>query len=494
MPNYPRYDKQALIMKILCVASEAYPLIKTGGLADVVGALPKATSKYGVDMTILLPLYRQVKEKLGKAKGKLIHKYKSLFGFPARLVQHEIDGVNFIFLESDNYFDRAGGPYIDENGQDYFDNFIRFAALSKAAADLAGGISKKYQPDIIHAHDWQAALACVYLKYGNEKAQNTKSIITIHNIAFQGIYGRTIFDSLELPASAYNMNGIEYYGDINFLKGALHFADAITTVSPNYANEILTSEFGMGLEGVINERSNVLHGIVNGIDLDIWNPKTDKALIANYDANSLENRKKNKRELEKIFELEESDAPLFCVVSRLTHQKGMDILNDLFYDISKTMGARLAILGSGERNLENDIINNAKLYKNMVGIKIAYDENLSHLLQGGADSIIIPSRFEPCGLTQLYGLRYGCIPITSRFGGLNDTIIDANEAAIGQNVATGFQFNRLSHNELRFSIMRAVNTYKNKENWQNIQKNAMSCDFSWDKSAKHYADLYKSLV
>lgn len=478
-------------MQILSVASECYPLIKTGGLADVVGALPIALEKHGVKITTLIPAYPSVVAKTGE--GKLLHKFKGLLFSDASLYKVKYQGLDIILLKSTELFDRAGGPYIDENGKDWHDNWKRFAVLSKAAAELASGAVKGVKFDLVHCHDWQAALTPVYMKFGNEQAQSTPSIITIHNLAFQGRYEAELFKYLDLPQEAYAMDCLEYYNDISYLKGAIKKADIITTVSPTYAQEILTPEFGMGLEGALHTRTNDIHGILNGIDNEIWNPETDPNLSANFSFKSLSPRSKNRKALEQIFGLKHSKAPLFCVVSRLTWQKGIDVLVGAFDDIIKS-GGRIIILGAGEAELENQILNAARHHKGKIGVKIGYDEELSHLMQGGSDAIIIPSRFEPCGLTQLYGLCYGCVPIVARTGGLADTIIDANEAALNNIVATGFQFNKVSHFDLVQAIRRAIECFSDKPAWNKLQKNAMLADFSWEKSAKKYFNLYQSLT
>lgn len=477
--------------KILSVASEIYPLIKTGGLADVVGALPAALAPYGAKITSLIPGYSSILTKL--PKGKIIHEFDNLLGEKAQLLSHTYEGLDLFILKAPSLYERAGGPYIDEWGIDFADNWKRFAALSKAAALIAGGVIKSYQPDIVHCHDWQAAMTPVYMRYGNEKAQKTPKIITIHNIAFQGRFGANIFDALELPSTSFSIEGIEYYSDISFLKGGLGFCDAITTVSPTYADQILTQEFGMGLEGLIEARENIVSGIVNGIDNDIWNPKTDNLIPANYDAKSLSARVKNRRKIEEIFGLKRARGPIFCVVSRLTWQKGMDVLVELI-DAFVNLGIRIAILGAGDKHLETAINNAAKRHKGKIGAFIGYDENLSHILQAGSDGILIPSRFEPCGLTQLYGLRYGCVPIVARTGGLADTIIDANEAALNAGLATGFQFNKVTQHEFYHSVARATEIYHDKKQWAQIQRNGMKADFSWKKSGAKYFALYEKLL
>lgn len=479
------------MIKILSVASEIFPLVKTGGLADVVGALPNALSPYNAQVITLIPFYKSIYEKL--KNNKIIYEFDDLLGEKAQILSCKYNGISLFLLHCPALFERNGGPYIDENGNDFADNWKRFAALSKAASLIANGILDFFQPDIVHCHDWQAAMTPVYMKFGGEKSRKTKSIITIHNIAFQGRFGANIFDQLEIPLESFSIDGIEYYGDLSFLKGGLSYCDAINTVSPNYAGQILTQEFGMGLEGIIKKRQDVLFGILNGIDDEIWNPKTDNLIPENYDAKSLSARVKNRRKIEEIFGLKRARGPIFCVISRLTWQKGMDVLCDTL-EAFLNIGIRIAILGTGDSHIETQILNSAHKNKGKIGAIIGYDEKISHILQAGSDAILIPSRFEPCGLTQLYGLKYGCIPIVCRTGGLADSIIDANEAALNAGHATGFQFNKVTQHEFYHCVARANEIYNDKKQWAQIQRNGMKADFSWKKSGLAYFSLYKKLL
>jgi starch synthase len=397
-------------MKVLAAASEIYPLVKTGGLADVVGALPGALKPQDVSVRTLVPAYPAVAKALGR--GNVLHRYADLFGGPATIIGGHAHGLDLLALDAPHLFKRPGNPYLGPDGKDWPDNAQRFAALSLAAADVARGAIKNYTPDILHVHDWQAALAPAYLKFGNG---GPKTVITIHNIAFQGQFPAALFSSLHLPKPAFAIDGIEYYGKVGYLKGGLQCADAITTVSPTYAEEIRTPEFGMGLDGVLRARRDALCGIVNGIDTEVWNPATDADIAATYDTATLAKREANKREIERRFGLERGNGLIYCVVSRLTWQKGMDIFAGVLDTLVGT-GARLALIGKGEAQIEKDILAAAKSHKGRIGVVTAYDEALSHLLQAGADAILVPSRFEPCGLTQLYGLRYGCVPVVARTG------------------------------------------------------------------------------
>lgn len=473
-------------MKVLSVASEVYPLIKTGGLADVVGALPAALKTQGVAMRTLVPGYPAVMRAV--RSGSAIHQYTDMFGGPARLVAGTAQGLDLLALDAPHLFDRAGNPYLGPDGADWPDNAQRFAALARAAADIGRGVSAGYQPDILHLHDWQAALAAVYVKF----LGGPKTVMTVHNIAFPGQFPASIFGALGLPPQAFGIDGVEYYGSVSYLKGGLACADAITTVSPSYASEICTPEFGMGFDGLLRVRRNALTGIVNGIDTDVWNPAADAALPAPYDAATLDKRRSNKRAAEKAFGLDQDDGPLVCVVSRLTWQKGMDTLMTVA-DSFITAGGRLAILGTGEPALEQAAQAAAARHPKRIGVVIGYDERLSHLLQGGADAIVIPSRFEPCGLTQLYGLRYGCVPIVARTGGLSDTVIDANDAALAAGVATGFQFSPVDSATLDATLSRVTAVYGDRDSWSRMQRAGMTADVSWSRSAAAYAALYRKL-
>ncbi|MDQ0321862.1 starch synthase [Pararhizobium capsulatum DSM 1112] len=476
-------------MQVLSVASEVFPLVKTGGLADVAGALPGALMPLGVRMRTLMPGYPAVMRTI--KTHEVVGGFPNLFGAPASVLAVDHEGLDLLVLDAPHLFERDGGPYVDRAGRDYPDNFRRFAGLSLAAAEIAGGILPSWTPDLVHVHDWQAALTPVYMQFG--PAHLMPSVLTIHNIAFQGRFGPDVFPELALPAQAFSVDYVEYYGDVGFLKGGLQTATAITTVSPSYAQEILTPEFGMGFEGLLAARLSSVSGIVNGIDTGVWNPQTDANLKTAYGASSIKKREANKQALAARFSFDLTPGPIFCVVSRLTSQKGMDVLAEVVDDIVEN-GGKLAILGSGDPALEAAFLLAAARHPGRVGIVIGYDEPLSHLMQAGADAILIPSRFEPCGLTQLYGLRYGCVPVVARTGGLADTIIDANEAALAAGVATGFQFSPVTADGLRQALRRVFTLYNDLKAWNRMQVQGMKSDVSWDLSAGRYAALYSRLL
>ena len=473
-------------LRVLSVASEVYPLIKTGGLADVAGALPDALAEHGVAVRTLLPAYPVVRSHVPEP---VILSELTLLGQSVRLLGGSASGLDVILADAPALFDRPGGPYAGDAG-DYPDNWLRFAVLCRAALAITHGAIQGYRPDIVHAHDWQGALAPTYLRYAGRPVP---SVLTIHNIAFQGQFGADIFGGLDLPPEAMAVDGIEYYGDVGTLKGGLQAADAITTVSPTYAREILDPQFGMGLEGVISARRGALHGIVNGIDTVAWDPTDDTALVKGYSSRALKGRCANKAAVEEAFGLAPGEGPILTVVSRLTWQKGMDVLAEAV-DGLVARGARLALLGTGDPGLEAAFRDAADRYAGRVGAIIGYDERLAHLVQGGADAILIPSRFEPCGLTQLYGLRYGCVPVVARTGGLADTVIDANAVALKASVATGVVFGAVTVPAVLGAVDRVCAIYADPKSWQSVQRAGMRADVSWSASALAYARVYRSLV
>jgi starch synthase len=474
-------------MKVLSVTAEIYPLIKTGGLADVAGALPAALAKNGVEMHTLVPGYPAVKAALQNPSP--VYSFVNIMGQAATLLSGKAKGLDLFVLDAPHLFDRPGNPYLGPDGKDWPDNAQRFAALSKIAADLARGSLCSFKADILHLHDWQAALAAVYTSYLN----GPKTVMTVHNIAFQGQFPAAYFGVLDLPPQAFAIDGVEFYGNVNFLKGGLAKANAITTVSPTYANEICTADYGMGLEGLLQARRSVVTGIVNGIDVETWDPETDTALASTYSAKTLAKRSVNKRAVEKRFNLQTGDGIIHGVVSRLTWQKGLDIFSSLL-DWLVESGGRLALVGTGEPGIEAAVQAAALRHPGRIGAVIGYDEGLSHLVQGGCDTMLVPSRFEPCGLTQLYGLRYGCVPVVARTGGLADTVIDANDAALAAGVATGIQFSPVDGVSLQHALTRTARLFANTSEWQGLQLRGMQSDVSWDRSAKAYAELYGVLV
>ena len=477
-------------MRVLSLGSEVYPLVKTGGLADVLGALPSALAAEDVAMRVLVPGYPAVMAKLGDARPVL--DIPDLFGGAARILADEPAGLPVFALDAPHLYARPGNPYTAPNGTDWPDNAQRYAALCRAAALIARGAIGGFVPDVVHAHDWQAGLLPAYLHYDGLAAP--PSVMTVHNLAYQGQFSAHLLGALGLPPQAYAIDGVEYYGSIGFLKAGLFFADAITTVSPRYAAEIATPEGGMGLDGLIRARAATLHGILNGLDTETWNPATDTALMARYNAESLDARTANRQALQARMGLRpHGDALLLGVVSRLAGQKGIDLVVETL-PVLDELGAQLVVLGTGEAAIEQALIAAATARPGQVAVSIGFEETLAHLIQAGADAILVPSRFEPCGLTQLAAQRYGAIPIVSRVGGLVDTVIDANPVALAANAATGIQFSPTTAPALAAAIRHAATFHADPATWQRMQRNAMTLDLSWHRPAQHYARLYRRVA
>ncbi|MDP3861856.1 MAG: glycogen synthase GlgA [Phaeovulum sp.] len=476
--------------RVLSVASECVPLVKTGGLADVVGALPGALAAHGWQMRVLMPAYPGVLAKLDRprARAREVWASNDLFGGAARVVLGEVAGVEILALEAPHLFARLGGPYSDGSG-DFRDNPERFAALCWVAADLAqGGDAAGWKPDIVHAHDWQGGFAPAYLRY---RGIAVPSVMTVHNIAFQGIAGAERRAALRLPPEAFVPEGVEYWGNISALKAGLVAADAITTVSPRYADELMRPEFGLGLEGVIAARAGVVQGILNGIDDAVWNPETDAA-IEPFSARKLALKARNRQELLAEFGLGEVPGPLAILVSRLTHQKGIDIVPEAVAEFLAA-GGGLCVLGAGEPWAEAALQGLAARHPGRVGLRIGYDEALSHRMFAGGDAVLVPSRFEPCGLTQMMGLRYGCVPVVSAVGGLADTVIGATSASLAAAAATGVVFHPVDALALRQALRKLSGLYADSAEWGRMQRRGMKADFGWAASAARYAALYEGL-
>ena len=477
-------------LKILSVASEIFPLVKTGGLADVAGALPGALSRENIQATTLAPAYPALLAKLDAAEPA--HRYDALFGGPATLLAAKAGELDLFVLDAPHLFTRAGNLYLGPDGLDWPDNAERFAALARVGADIGKGAATSFAPDIVHAHDWQAALAPAYLHY--DGGQRPGTVVTVHNLAFQGHFPANLLATLALPPDSLVIDGVEYFGGIGFLKAGLQFADRITTVSPTYAREIMTPELGMALDGLLRSRAAVVEGIVNGIDIEVWNPEDDAHLQQAYSAARIDMRAPNKTALQRRMDLEpKADAPLFGVVTRISSQKGLDLLLETLPTLL-AQGGQLALLGSGDRILQEAFAQAARSHAGAVGCIFEYDEGIAHLVQAGSDFILVPSRFEPCGLTQLCALRYGAAPIVARVGGLADTVIDANEAALAAGVATGLQFAPPAADQLGYALERAAALFHDAAAMRRLRLNGMRADVSWRGPAKRYAALYQEIA
>ncbi|PWR03621.1 glycogen synthase GlgA [Meridianimarinicoccus roseus] len=472
-------------MKVLSVTSECAPLIKTGGLADVAGALPGALAPHGCTLRTLLPGYPKVMAAV--EDGEVLTSLPDLFGGSGRIIAGHAAGLDLLVLDAPHLYARDGSPYLGPDGQDWPDNPERFAALCWAAMLLArDGLPDGWTPDVVHGHDWQAGLMPYFLQ---RHAPGTRSVLSVHNIAFQGLAPPWRLGSLRVAPADFHPGLAEYYGQVSALKTGLICADRLSTVSPTYARELLTPEFGMGLQGVLRDRRADLVGILNGIDLEMWNPANDPD-ITPYTAPS--GKAQNRAALQAEFGLPDGEGPLCIVVSRLTEQKGLDVLLEALPALT-SRGGRLALLGSGQRELEA-VWRDAAVRDPNLSVHLGYDEALSHRMMAGADAILIPSRFEPCGLTQLYGLRYGTIPLVALTGGLADTVIDASDAGLKAGAATGVTVYPLTAEALTAGLERLCTLFSAPKVWTRMQSNAMRHPVGWDSSGAAYAALYRDLA
>jgi starch synthase len=486
-----------MTIRALHVASELYPLLKTGGLADVTGALPPALIELGADVRVLLPGFPSVLA--GLADLKPVARLERTFGAPeATLEQGTLaaNGVIVYVVRADAFYERPGNPYLDAQHVPYGDNAQRFALLGWCAAQLAQHLDPAWAPQIVHAHDWHAGLAPAYLKAAERERSRSlaKSVFTVHNLAYQGVFPAQQFGMLGLPSDFFGINGIEFYGQMSFLKAGLYFSDRLTTVSPTYAREIQTIAQGGGLDGLLRQRTHDLSGILNGVDYTVWKPSTDALLPARYTATRLSGKRACKTSLQARFGLpQKSDVLLFGVVSRLTEQKGLDLLLAALPEIIRR-GGQLVVFGTGDPALETGLQRVAQTHPESVAVELGFDEALAHAIIAGSDVVAVPSRFEPCGLTQLYALAYGSLPLVHRVGGLADTVIDASLENLADEAATGFVFDRFEPEALAAAIRRAFALYARRSEWKATQQRAMREDFGWSTSAERYLALYRELA
>jgi starch synthase len=475
-------------MKILHAAAEVFPLVKTGGLADVVSALPKALLNAGADIRLILPgvpailnaissplTVCEIGPMMGAARVSLKLGWVAGTGIPIYVV----DAPYFYKRES-----LLGSPYVSASGEQWVDNAQRFALLGWVAAHLAlGELDEHWCPDVLHAHDWHAAMGCAYV--AANPARSVATVFTVHNLAYQGTFDGIDFGLLGLPGRFMSPQGIEFHGQCSFMKAGLNFADRITTVSPTYAKEIMTAEFGCGVEGVIQARADVVSGILNGVDADIWSPQTDDAIVAQYGPENISRKALCKVALQQALGLTVDDkVPLFGIVSRLTSQKGLDLVLDAL-PLLLARGAQLAVQGSGDTTLQAEFEAAALTYPGQVAVKLGYDELFAHQMMAGSDIMMVPSRFEPCGLTQLYALRYGTLPLVRKVGGLADTVVDDE---------TGFVFDAATVTGLSEAIQRSCKAFNSPKRWKAMMLKAMAQNFSWDDSAQKYLSLYSSII
>lgn len=478
-------------MKVAIVASEAAPFAKTGGLADVVGALPKALFRLGHEPLLIMPYYRRIARlnlPLDEAArievpiaGQIRH---------GRVLEGSLPGSDcpVCFLENDAYYDREG--LYNENGGDHADNCARFAFLSRGAIEATRMLG--FDAHVFHAHDWQSALVAPYLRllYGSDPIGRAGALLTIHNVAYQGVFPGWDMDTIGIDRRHYNMREFEFWNNVSLLKAGIVYADVVNTVSPSYAREIETPEFGCGMEGVLRDRDAALHGVVNGIDDSVWNPAGDPFIAAAYGPDDLSGKQACRRSLQRQCGLPPRKAPLVGMVTRLAHQKGVDVLAGALPGLFQQTPLQCVILGDGDNGVRAALEQLAARFTDRLKVFFGYDERLAHRIIAGADMYLMPSRFEPCGLTQLYALKYGAVPVVRRTGGLKDTVCDCTAETLASGNATGFAFDEATPGALAACVTRAVELQRDVRAWTRLMLNGMSQDWSWEASARRYLDLY----
>lgn len=474
-------------LQLLSVASEMFPFAKTGGLGDVVGSLPRALKQFGIATRTLLPGYRSVMAALEHPRVAL--HLPDVLGFAVDVWEGTARGHHLYAIDAPTLYDRPGSPYMSPNGVDWADNGLRFAVLARVAAHIALGETGDWRPDLVQSHDWQAGLVAPYLRYHGGGAAPPVAHV-IHNLSFQGLFPGDMLGRFDLPPHAFAMDGVEFYGQISFMKAALQMASRIIAVSPTYAEEIQTAADGMGLDGLLRARADDLIGILNGIDVQEWNPAADPSVIFPYTVGNVLERRANKRAFQAEFDLpQDPDALLIGMASRLTTQKGADIVAEIAPRLFERR-IQLAIVGNGDAEIMRAFAALRARYPRHIVCHLRYSETLAHRLQSAVDATLVPSRFEPCGLTQFQALRYGSVPIAARVGGLSDTIVDANTAAIYEGVANGILFSPTTEDNLIGAIRRAEKLFRQKSVWARLQRNGALHDVSWDGKAALYARLF----
>ncbi len=476
-------------LKILFAASEAAPLIKTGGLADVAGSLPAALREQGHDVRLVLPAYPQALEKMGKVTATQsikVHGHQQ----PVQIFSGQLaNKVPCYLVDAPEYFSRQGNPYLAPNGREWGDNAERFALFCRAIIAIGQNRSQlRWQPDIIHCNDWQTGLVAPLL---STESNAPATIFTIHNLAYQGLFDQATFKRLDLPDALWTLHGLEFHNQLSYIKGGIVYSDRVNTVSPTYAQEVLTAEYGYGLEGLLSHRADHFSGIINGIDYQEWNPSSDSRIPHHYDHTSFQKKRLNKKALQAHFNLpQKPDAPLFGYIGRLVEQKGVDLILDVIPGIIDR-GGQVILLGSGEAHLEQAMRRVHQQFPEQTGLYIGYNEDLAHQVEAGSDAFLMPSRFEPCGLNQIYSLRYGTVPIVRHTGGLADTVVDVTAKSLADGTATGFHFEEATGKALWGAVERALNFYQqSRAHWQRLAITGMQQDLSWASSAEHYLQLY----
>ena len=478
-------------LRVLFASPELAPWVKVGGLGEVVRDLPLALARAGIDVRMLVPAYPALKQAFPGAR--VAARFAAVGALPEAQLLATEGSVPLYLLDCDPLYARPGNPYQTAEGADWPDNRLRFGLLSRVAALLATQANPiGWQPQILHANDWQTALAGAYLAYSKETP--AAFVQTIHNLAYQGIFAASVMQDLAIPSAAFSIDGLEFHGNVSFLKAGIAHASAITTVSPSYAREIQTPEFGAGLDGLLRSRSADLTGILNGIDYATWDPAADPHLACRYSIEDLRGKSANKAALQRTLGLPEiADVPLLGMVGRLVEQKGVDLLIEAAEPIVRSP-AQLVVLGVGPRHLVEGLNALAQRHPREIALRTGFDEALAHQVEAGADIYLMPSRFEPCGLNQLYSMRYGTPPVVRRTGGLADSVVDLSEDNPGGTTATGFTFDRPAADELLAAVRRAIEAFRAPLTWRKLQQNGMARDFRWDASARRYVDVYAAAL
>ncbi len=482
-------------LNVLLAAAEVHPLVKTGGLADVASALPPALQKLNVDARILMPAYRGVAAGLDlEPAGKPFQPLTS--ADKVQLLKGVLPGTStpLYLIDCPALYDRPGNPYTDQHGAEHWDNALRFGVLSRVAALFGSGVGlDDWKADIVHCNDWHCGLGPAYLKF--DKSATAACVFTIHNLAYQGNFDRKCRKALEIDSLALHMDGMEFYGHLSFMKSGIYYPDEVTTVSPTYAKEIQTPAFGCNMEGVLRGRAANLHGILNGIDTELWNPSSDDFLPATYDARDLTGKAACKAALQKEFRLrQQSGTPLLAMLGRMTAQKGWGILLEAAPWLLEA-GVQLALTGEGSDEYAAVVSSLRSRFPGQIGHYSGFSERIAHLMMAGADGLLVPSHFEPCGLVQMYAQRYGTLPIAHRTGGLADTIVDATQEAIDKGTATGFLFDEPRAGHLAEAVGRALDIYQDDgEDWLRLQHQAMAQKWDWGRAARRYVTIYQDAL
>ncbi|MBK1684623.1 glycogen synthase GlgA [Rhodoferax fermentans] len=480
-------------MNVLQVSAEIFPLLKTGGLADIAGALPSALQSVGCQVRVVLPGFPAILADL--TDSWVLAELTAPWGERLQVRQGRLRTLELdaYVIDLPHLYERPGSPYEDAWRQPYADNHRRFALLGWVAAQLAHGLDPHWQPQVVHSHDWHAGLTSAYMAFMPHRSPRVATVFTVHNLAYQGVFSPACFYELGLPHAAFAVNGVEFYGQVSFMKAGLYYADHITTVSPTYAREIQTPEQGCGFDGLLRTRSGALSGILNAVDDAVWNPATDPYVTDTYDVDHLGGKARCKASLQQELGLSvQSETPLFGIVSRLTGQKGLHlVLGALDFVLSR--GGQLVLLGTGEAHLESIFKAKAAQYPQAVSVRIGYDEAYAHRVFAATDVTLVPSQFEPCGLTQMYGLKYGSLPLVHRVGGLADTVVDCSLENLAEGRANGFVFDDFNQPALERAMARAFALYARKTEWKKVRACGMRQDLGWQSAARQYVTLYQHL-